>query len=177
MIPAPSRLSPVKGSDTLMSSRPGTIAMQSDARYYQFTVENQVLDHVKKALRNSLTADADRMGVNRKVSTVQFVTESLVRHLERLLDLEDEVGLVDPTELDKPHLAERASVLQQEHRSIRKMLTDLSEASAELTTEEEPYFQAYCRNAVTFLDQLDRHEQAEMSILQQIYNDDEGGEG
>ena len=124
MIPAPSRLSPVKGSDTLMSSRPGTIAMQSDARYYQFTVENQVLDHVKKALRNSLTADADRMGVNRKVSTVQFVTESLVRHLERLLDLEDEVGLVDPTELDKPHLAERASVLQQEHRSIRRASAD-----------------------------------------------------
>ena len=151
--------------------------MQSDARYYQFTIENQVLDHVKKALRNTLTADAERMGVDRKVSAVRFVTESLARHLERLLDLEDEVGLVDPREVDKPHLVERASILQREHTSIRSMLLNLSEAAAELGTEQEPYFQAYCRNAIAFLDQLDRHEQAEMSILQQIYNDDEGGEG
>jgi hypothetical protein len=148
--------------------------MHTDARYYQFTLENQVLDHVKKALRNTLSADAELMGMERKVSTVQFVTESLARHLERLLDLE---GLLDPSEITRPQLAERARGLQAEHIRIREMLMNLSEAAAELSTEQEPYFKAYCRNATAFLDQLDRHEQAEMSMLQQLYNDDEGGEG
>ena len=153
------------------------MSISTEAKFYQFTIENQVLDHVKLALRNTLTSDTERMGLERKVSTVKFVTESLHRHLERLLDWEDEAGLVDPNELDKPHLIEKAGLLQREHQKIREMLNSLASTVAELTPEEETYFDAYCRDALAFLDQLDRHEKSEMLVLQQIYNDDEGGEG
>jgi hemerythrin-like domain-containing protein len=87
------------------------------------------------------------------------------------------VGLIDPSETDKPHLMDKAVVLQREHESIRRMLIDLSSAAHELSPSEEQYFYAYCRNALSFLDQLDQHERSEMLVLQQLYNDDTGGEG
>jgi hypothetical protein len=149
----------------------------TDSRIYQFTIENQVLDYVKTALRNTLLADEERMGLPQKVSSVQFVTASLHRHLERLLNLEDEVGLIDASDTDKPHLMDKAIGLQREHELIRRMLNDLTQASHELDPTEEHYFRAYCRNAVHFLDKLDLHERAEMHMLHQLYNDDTGGEG
>jgi hemerythrin-like domain-containing protein len=151
--------------------------MLADDRFYQYTVENQVLDHVKRALRNTLTSDTERMGLERKVSSVRFVTESLERHLQRMLDFEDEVGLVDPLEANKPHLVEKAASLQREHEQIRLLLQDLSEAAANLTSAEETYFHAFCQHAASFLNTLDKHENQEIEVLQQIYTDDEGGEG
>lgn len=150
-------------------------ATHSDARYYQFTVENQVLDFVKTALRKTLASDEDRMGRERKVSTVKFVTESLVRHLHRLLDLEDEDGM-DP-EVSKPHLAEKANSLQQEHMEFRQHLNRLAETVQEITPGDEPHFEAFCRDLLSFLDRLDRHETAELQVLQEMHNSEEGGEG
>jgi hypothetical protein len=149
---------------------------KSDARYYQFTVENQVLDHVKTALRKTLASDEDRMGLERKVSTVKFVTESLVRHLRRLLDLEDEEGF-DPTETTKPHLAEKAAALQREHEQFREHLNRLGQSVAHITPDDEPHFNALCADLLALLDRLDKHEAAELQVLQELHNSDEGGEG
>ena len=140
-------------------------------------IELQENSRKAAGLDPALASDEERMGLERKVSTVQFVTESLNRHLQRMLDWEDEAGLVGTEELDKPHLIEKAAALRKDHQQIREMLASLAEAAADLRPEEEPYFQAFCRNANAFLDQLDLHEKAEMLVLQQIYNDDEGGEG
>src|SRR5688572_18600921 len=129
-----------------MSTQP---VAHSDARYYQFTLENQVLDHVKTALRKTVAADEDRLGLERKVSTVKFVTESLVRHLHRLLDLEDE-DQIDP-EVIKPHLTEKANSLEREHTDFRQQLNHLSETVAEISADNEPYFDAFCRDLVAFL--------------------------
>jgi hypothetical protein len=166
-----------KGERAMTNRLPAVLDIATDARLYQFTIENQVLDHVKTALRSTLQADAERMGLAQKVSSVQFVAASLHRHLERLLDLEDEVGLVDREDLDRPHLAEKVNGLQREHVEFRRRLHELSQAAHELSPAEEVYFHAYCRNTLHFLDQLDLHERAEMALLQQVYNDDVGGEG
>ena len=149
----------------------------SDARFYQFTVENQVLDHVKSALRKTLASDEDRMGLERKVSTVKFVTESLVRHLYRLLELEDETEAADPTAELKPHLAEKASALQFEHGQFRAILQEMSDQVSGISAENEPHFDAFCRDVLAFLDRLDQHEARELAILQELHNAEEGGEG
>jgi len=149
----------------------------ADARFYQFTVENQVLDHVKTALRKTLASDEDRMGLERKVSTVKFVTESLVRHLHRLLDLEDETEAADPIEESKPHLADKVAALQLEHSQIRAVLGEMSEQVSGITQDNEPHFNAFCKDLLSFLDRLDKHEAAELAILQELHNSDEGGEG
>jgi hypothetical protein len=149
----------------------------SDARFYQFTVENQVLDHVKTALRNTLASDESRMGLERKVSTVKFVTESLVRHLHRLLDLEDETEAADPIEEIKPHLSDKTTALQVEHGQFRAILQELKDQVGGISPDNEPHFDAFCRDLLAFLDRLDQHEARELAILQELHNAEEGGEG
>jgi hypothetical protein len=151
--------------------------VHSDARFYQFTVENQVLDHVKAALRKTLASDEDRMGLERKVSTVKFVTESLVRHLIRLLDLEDETEAADPIEESKPHLSDKAAALKFEHGQFRAILREMSDQVAGISPDNEPHFDAFCGELLAFLDRLDQHEARELSILQELHNSEEGGEG
>jgi hypothetical protein len=145
-------------------------------RLYQFTVESQVLSHIKSALRKTLASDEDRMGLDRKVSTVRFVTESLVRHLTRLLQLEDAVE-IDPAAEGKPHLAERACALQREHEQFKQFLVQLSEGVNRLSAEDQADFESFCAGLLAFLDRLDKHESAESKVLQQLQNADEGGEG
>jgi hypothetical protein len=149
----------------------------SDARFYQFTLENQVLDHVKTALRKTLASDEDRMGLERKVSMVKFVTESLVRHLIRLLDLEDETEAADPIEESKPHLSEKTAALQFEHSQFRAILREMSDQVSGISADNEPHFDAFCRDVLAFLDRLDQHEARELAILQELHNAEEGGEG
>jgi len=149
----------------------------SDARFYQFTVENQVLDHVKTALRKTLASDEDRMGLERKVSTVKFVTESLVRHLIRLLDLEDETEAADPIEESKPHLSDKAAALQFEHGQFRAILREMGDQVRGISPDNQPHFDAFCRDLLAFLDRLDQHEARELAILQELHNAEEGGEG
>jgi hemerythrin-like domain-containing protein len=108
---------------------------------------------------------------------VKFVSESLIRHLYRLLDLEDETEAADPISECKPHLAERANALQLEHAQFRAILQELSEQAEELSPENEVHFQAFCTDAIKLLDRLDAHEQAELAMLQELHNSDEGGEG
>jgi hypothetical protein len=153
------------------------ITAPPDARFYQFTVENQVLDHVKTALRKTLASDEDRMGLDRKVSTVKFVTESLVRHLIRLLDLEDEAEANEPIGELKPHLADKTSALHFEHSQFRGVLREMGDAVAEIRADNEEQFDAFCKDVLIFLDRLDQHEARELAILQELHNSDEGGEG
>ncbi len=148
-----------------------------DSRLYQFTVENLILDDVKNALRRSLASDEDRLGAERKISMVKFVTESLVRHLRRLLELEDEAEAADPIAEFKPHLADKATALQNDHCQFRTMLDELSEQVENLVPGNETYYSAFSREMLAFLDRLDEHEQAELEMLQEVHNSDEGGEG
>jgi hypothetical protein len=151
-------------------------SIRSAEGYFQFLLENQVLGHVKTALRKTLAADEKQMGRERKVSTVQFVADSLVRHLRRLLELEDDEE-VDPAEQGKPHLAEKVAVLQREHDEFRRVLDHLAQGVARIGSENEPDFVAFCEELTAFLNHLDRHEAAESDLLQQLHNADEGGEG
>jgi hypothetical protein len=150
---------------------------QFEARLYQFTVENQVLDHVKTALRKTLASDEDRMGLERKVSTVKFVAESLVRHLVRLLDMEDADEAADPIGEAKPHLAEKVAALQLDHSQFRSILQEIGDQVAGITADNEPHFDAFCKDLLAFLDRLDQHEARELAVLQELHNSDEGGEG
>lgn len=151
--------------------------MDSSSTYYQFTVESEVLDHIKNALRGAIMSDGKRMGLDRKVSSVRFVAESLQRHLERLLDLEEEVGYQELLEEIKPHLHDRATLLLKEHMEIRKTLQAIAKMTPNLKPGDEPHFVHFCENVLALLDKVDRHERSERIILQELYCSDEGGEG
>jgi hemerythrin-like domain-containing protein len=153
------------------------ITMNASSDYYQFSVESAVLEHVKDALRTAIRSDTDRMGLSKKVSSVCFVAESLYRHLQRLLTLEEDVGYAELLEEIKPHLHDRATALLCEHHEIRNMLEHLISAQKTLRPEDERDFLDYCENVMALLDKIDRHETSERIILQEVYCSEEGGEG
>src|SRR5690606_19617227 len=102
-------------------------AMRSDARAAAAAscMEHQILDHVKQALRVTLQWKAPAFGLSRKISSVQFTTKSFMRHLQRMMDLEEDEGYMDAVRQQKPNLEPRVQRLQQQHDEFRELMATL----------------------------------------------------
>jgi hypothetical protein len=155
--------------------------MDAEARYYQYTLETQVLDHIKSALRQILEADEERLGIERKISSAKFVTESLKRHLSRMLDLEEADPLIDPVQIaeeeDAAGLTERYRRLRGEHTQLRSSLEQVAMMSAQMAADNEAMLEDFANEMNDFLTRLDRHEMAERALLIEVYDSDDGDGG
>ena len=91
----------------------------------QCWVEHQTLTHIKEALRVTLRWNVPSIGLPRKLSSVTFVLGSFHRHLERLMNLEEEGEYLACVEEAKPNLFHKVKALQHEHDQFRAALRDL----------------------------------------------------
>lgn len=140
-------------------------------------MEHQILDHVKQALRVTLGWKVPSSGLSRKVSSVRFTFQSFQRHLERLMDLEEQDGYMVLVAEMKPNIFSRVERLEQEHVEIRNAMHVLLpevEAISEYQSEE---FEEVCDEICALLEQIDRHDEEEIRLLQETMLMDEGGEG
>ncbi|MCA9230051.1 MAG: hypothetical protein KDA57_05340 [Planctomycetales bacterium] len=140
-------------------------------------MEHQILDHVKQALRVTLDWRVPSVGLPRKLNSVQFTLQSFQRHLERLLDLEEQGGYMAMVAEKKPNMHFRVERLAEDHASFRSAMRDLLpvvEALQEYQCEE---FEAICREIEELLERIDRHDTEEIALLQEALLMDEGGEG
>jgi uncharacterized protein (UPF0335 family) len=147
------------------------------SRLRQALLEHDLVEHVKAALRLALSWNLREVGLSRKLLSVRFCTESLVRHLQLLMEMEEQGGYLDDVAEQKPHLCHRADQLRAEHtqlsRSAREVLAAVQSAEAE--TEEGL---ALCmRQIEILLARLDDHETREREMFFELYCEDEGGEG
>jgi hypothetical protein len=140
-------------------------------------VEHQILDHVKSALRVTLDWKAPAIGLPRKMSSVQFTTKSFMRHLVRMMDLEEQDGYMAVVREQKPHLEHRVKKLERQHARFRDYLEELKPDVAALTALPEDQFEFACSRIVELLDAVDRHDIDEIELLQETMLCDEGGEG
>jgi len=140
-------------------------------------MEHQILDHVKKALRVTLDWQVPAVGLSRKLSSVQFTLQSFQRHLERLMDIEEQDGYMVLVVETKPHLSVRVERLEHDHdefrREIRYLLPEV-EALSGYSNEE---IEAVCEEISALLEHVDRHDMEEIELLQETLLFDEGGEG
>jgi len=140
-------------------------------------MEHQILDHVKQALRVTLNWQVPSVGMPRKLSSVRFTLKSFLRHLERLMDLEEQDGyMVVVTEL-KPNMQHRIEQLVHDHVQFRKWSEQLLfevEAISECQCEQ---FTQACQRIAEMLSCVDQHDKAEILLLQESLLCDEGGEG
>jgi hypothetical protein len=83
-------------------------------------MEHQILDHVKQALRVTLDWKVPTVGVARKLSSVQFTLKSFQRHLERLMNLEEQDGYMALVAEIKPNMCYRVDRLAQDHDRFRE---------------------------------------------------------
>ena len=140
-------------------------------------MEHQILDHVKEALRVTLDWQVPAVGLSRKLSSVQFTLKSFQRHLERLMDIEEQDGYMVLVAETKPHLSIRVERLEHDHdqfrREIRHLLPEV-ESLSEYSTEE---IETVCNEITALLEDVDRHDKEEIELLQETLLYDEGGEG
>ena len=140
-------------------------------------MEHQILQHVKDALRITLSWDTDAVGLARKVSSVQFTMQSLRRHLDRVMSLEEEDGYMSSVRELKPNLYDRAANLRLEHQEFRRTLECLMPALEKVNPRDNERFAEVCCDLTTFLTRIDRHDKLETALLQASFYDDIGGEG
>ncbi len=140
-------------------------------------MEHAVLDHIKQALRITLDWQAPEVSLPRKISSLQFTIQSLQRHLDRLMRIEEEGGYLSVVEEAKPHLRDRLEILAADHNAFRKRLKRMASELGALTDWQEDVFGRLSDELRQLLDDIDEHDRHEVDLLQQSLLDEEGGGG
>lgn len=140
-------------------------------------MEHQILEHVKQALRVTVGWKVPAVGVARKLSSVQFTLKSFQRHLERLMNLEEQDGYMVMVGEIKPNMQFRVDRLEREHDQFRLEIDDLFPRFDEISEFDPEAMDRLCDDIDTLLDQIDRHDKEETNLLQESLLVDEGGEG
>jgi len=140
-------------------------------------IEHQMLEHVKNALRVTVSWKAPAVGISRKRSSVAFAMQSFQRHLERLMGIEEEEGYMFMVADVKPNMEERIKGLRDEHDAFRRDVAELVDALEEMGDWQVDHFEQICGDIKSLLNHIDKHDQAEVKLLQESFLCDEGGEG
>lgn len=140
-------------------------------------MEHQILEHVKQALRVTLNWKVPAVGMPRKLNSLQFTMKSFDRHLQRIMDLEEQDGYMKQVAESKPNMSDRVGRLQKEHEEFRAELSTLAPEVESLKEFETERFEQVCERICQLLEKVDRHDEDEIELLQETLLYDEGGEG
>jgi len=140
-------------------------------------MEHQILHHVKQALRVTLDWKVPSVGFPRKLSSVQFTLQSFSRHLERLMNLEEQDGYFSWVAEMRPNMVFRVEQLEKDHAKFRHVMEDLLPIVEAFNEYQDEDFENICDEISAFLEQIDRHDTEEVDLLQEAFLMDEGGEG
>lgn len=140
-------------------------------------MEHAVLEHIKQALRVTLDWQAPEVSLPRKISSLQFTIQSLQRHLERVMKIEEEGGYLAIVLDTKPQLQDRLEALAGDHQSFRLRMKALAPALNSLNEWEEDSFKRVCTELRQLLDDIDQHDRQEVGLLQESFVEEEGGGG
>jgi hypothetical protein len=140
-------------------------------------IEHQMLEHIKNALRVTIAWRAPAVTSGRKLSSVRFAMKSFDRHLRRVINIEEEDGYLFDLTDSKPNQQHQVERLQLDHRRFRMRTTDLLDQLNELSDWQTDELEEVCRQIGQLLEDVDRHDSEEISLLQEAVLFDEGGEG
>jgi hypothetical protein len=143
----------------------------------QTLVEHEMLKHITDGLRRAIGWQTDGEDLVRKLSTIRFIAQSLQRHLDHLLALEEYDGYMDAVFKLSPHLRRNVHALRQEHDEFRKATEHVVHGLENVTPTEADMFHSVCGELLALLEQLDNHTRNEVALLQEAFERDGGGEG
>lgn len=140
-------------------------------------IEHQILEHVKQALRVTLEWKAPAVSLPHKMSSVAFTLKSFQRHLDRLMAIEEEGGYMAMVSEVNPHLQQRIDYLAHDHGRFRQQISNIVPYVEELCEWQPVEFAEICAEIFLLLDEVDSHDEQEISLLQDSLLLDDGGEG
>ena len=143
----------------------------------QVGAEQQILEHVKGALRVMVEWQAPEVSMDRKRESVRNALTSFCRHLERLMDYEEQDGYMSGVSDAKPNWHVRVMQLHDEHQALRSHIEKLAPQTRDILALDNERFEATCGEISQLLDEVDRHDRDEIALLQDTLLCDEGGEG
>jgi hypothetical protein len=143
----------------------------------QSIVENEMLNHIMGSLRLTMAWKVEGNDFSRKLSTMRFITHSLVRHLEHMFALEEYDGYMDVVGKLSPHLARRVDALRRDHDQFRTTLHRFIPRLERASTADLAEFDKLCQELLGLLDRLDAHGRTEAKLIQESFGRDGGGEG
>jgi hemerythrin-like domain-containing protein len=143
----------------------------------QISVEHGMLKHITDALQLALGWQLQGDDLSRKVSTVRFISQSLQRHLEHLMALEEYDGYMDMVAASTPHLARRVDGLREEHDQLRQTINRIVPRLERVSHSDHPEFDKLSAELLALVGKLDDHDKKETALLQEAVGRDGGGEG
>jgi hypothetical protein len=156
---------------------PGDSAVGYDAIAHQTLVESNMLKHLTDGLRSTIAWPVQGAEATRKLSTLRFILQSFQRHLEHLMTLEENDGYMDLVEENAPQLFKTVRSLRREHDCLRSDLRRLVQNVENLCAVDSSAFDQTCLDLLDYLHRLEDHSAHEVSVLQEAFDHDTGGEG
>jgi hypothetical protein len=143
----------------------------------QIVVEHTMLKCLMDSLRATMAWTIQGQDIARKLSTLRFIAQSLQRHLQHLLALEEYDGYLNPVMENCPQMGKTVDALRTEHQSFRHDVGRLVHRLEQIASTDYAGFTALCVELQALLDRLDDHNRKETDLVQEALERDGGGEG
>lgn len=143
----------------------------------QTLLEQQLLTNITHAIRQILAWEPHGHDQSRKLHSLRFITASLSRHLDHLMDLEEHDGYMTAAVESSPNLSGKINSLRHQHDQFRSTVKQLLPALEHTQDEDVTALEHICNELGDLLSLLDEHTRREADVLQEALLRDEGGEG
>jgi hypothetical protein len=133
----------------------------------QTLLEHEVVARLTEALRTAVGWN-QHGDLSRKLSSVEYLTQSFERHVERMFELEEHDGYIDHVEQSLPQFAAQVAGFRNEHAAFRRQIAELLGQlahSASMSSEEADLLLGRMQ---VLLDDIDNHNKREMNLLEEI---------
>ena len=151
------------------------IVLTGSDQAQQALIEHGLLRHLVDGLQATLGWQASGGDFSRSLSTLRFISQSFQRHLERLLALEEYDGYLDEVAATSPHLARQVDALRGEHTWLRETTRRIVHRLD--CPPDEAEFAGICDDLAELLQRVEKHSRKEVTLLQETFDRDIGGEG
>lgn len=143
----------------------------------QTLLEQNLLTNITQAIRTTIAWEPRGNDLGGKLRSLRFITASLERHLDHLMDLEEYDGYMSAALESSPNLAEKIGALRSEHERFRDGVHRLVAKLDRIDNEDRTGLDKVCIDVGDLLSRIDEHSRREADLLQEAFLRDEGGEG
>jgi hemerythrin-like domain-containing protein len=143
----------------------------------QTLAENKMLLLLVEGLRDTLAWKVQGADFTRKLASIRFFMKSFQRHLDRVLTIEEDGGYMDMVLQANPQQGDSVNALRQEHQRFRKEARHIDDQFEHVPPTDGDSFSHICGELGDLLNSLDAHNKKEIDLMQEAFDQDEGGEG
>ena len=143
----------------------------------QVLKEHQMLKLISQAMQVAIGWTVPGHEISRKLSSLRFVAESLRRHQERLMSLEEDGGYMHAVVESNPNLANMVDALRLDHEKFRQAWSRILPRLDKVSPTEHAALAGLCEELTDLLHETQEHSTAETTLIYEAILRDEGGEG